>query len=193
MHLRAPMLFLLTALLSATLFAPSVEAVNYRLGRFFGGDFTLTDQNGQPFSLHDAHGKVVLIHFGFASCADTCPTTLAKVAAAMRELGPLAERVQPLFISIDAKRDTPEVLRQYVSHFHPTYLGLTGTQEEVEAVAQQYRTPVYVHKPDDNGFYVVDHGSTLFLVDTAGMLANMVFFETSPARIAAYVKDLLDQ
>ena len=181
-----------SALLSAALLAPTAEAKNYHLGRFFGGDFTLTDHHGQPFSLHDARGKVVLIHFGFTSCADTCPTTLVKITRAMRELGPLSGRVQPLLISVDAKRDTPEVLRRYVSYFHPAYLGLTGTQQKLEAVADQYRSPVYVWKADANGYYVVDHGSKIFLVDTEGGLANILNYETSPTKIASHVKELLN-
>ena len=117
--------------------------VAYPSLRQFGGDFTLTDQYGKPFSLHDARGKVVLIYFGFTSCADTCPVTLTKVAAALRELGDLAGRVQPLFISVDPERDTQAVLRRYMRYFHSSILGLTGRPEEIEAVARQYRAPVY--------------------------------------------------
>lgn len=157
----------------------------------FGGDFSLTDHRGQDFSLADARGKVVLLHFGFTSCADSCPTTMVKVAAVLRELGALAERVQPLLITLDVRRDTPEVLQRYVAHFHPAYLGLTGTQEAVEAVARRYRTPVHVRPPDANGFYVVDHGSSLFLIDTEGRLARTVFFDTPPERIARQVRRLL--
>jgi cytochrome oxidase Cu insertion factor (SCO1/SenC/PrrC family) len=182
---------LMGAALAAALAAPTTEAGNYRLGRLFGGDFTLTDQNGERFSLRDARGKVVVMYFGFTSCADTCPTTLAKVAIAMRALGSLSKQVQPLFISVDAKRDTPEVLRDYVAYFHPGIVGLTGTQDEVEAVAQKYRMPVYVHRPDESGFYIVDHGSKLYLVDAEGTLANILQYEVSPEEIAAEIRELL--
>lgn len=174
---------------ASILYQPATEARNYQLD--FGGDFTLTDHNSEPFSLTDVRGKIVLIFFGFASCADTCPTTLFKVADAMRQLGPLAEKIQPLLITVDAKRDTPQSLRQYVTYFHPSLIGLTGTQEEVEAVAEQYRVPVLVRKPNENGFYVVDHGSKLFIVDTEGVLANILMFEVTADQIADSVRQLL--
>lgn len=192
MRFKAVYALLIGAALAATLAAPATDANNYRLGRLFGGDFTLTDHNGERFSLQDARGKLVVMYFGFASCADTCPTTLAKVGMALRALGPLSKHVQPLFISVDAKRDTPEVLRDYVPYFHPAIIGLTGTQDEVEAVAREYRMPVYVHPPDESGFYVVDHGSKLYLVDAEGMLANILQYEASPEEIAAEIRDLLD-
>ena len=192
MRFKVVHVFLLGAALAATLAAPTTEAGNFRLGRFFGGDFTLTDHNGERFSLTDVRGKVVVMYFGFASCADTCPTTLAKLGMALRALGPLSKHVQPLFVSVDAKRDTPAVLRDYVTYFHPDLIGLTGTQDEVEAVARKYRMPVYVHPPDESGFYVVDHGSKLYLVDARGVLANILQYEASPEEIAAQIRDLLD-
>jgi protein SCO1/2 len=165
--------------------------VAYPSLRQFGGDFTLTDQNGQPFSLHDARGKVVLIYFGFTSCADTCPVTLTEVAAAMRELGPLAGRVQPLFISVDPARDTQDVLRRYTPYFNASILGLTGTREQLEAVARQYRAPVYIRKPDETGFYLVDHSSKLYVVNTEGVLVNILSYEASPGKIAQVIRGLL--
>lgn len=170
---------------------PTTEAANYHLN--FGGDFTLMDHNEQPFSLSDARGKVVLIFFGFTSCADICPTTMTKITAAMRQLGPMSESVQPLFITVDTKRDTPEVLRRYAAYFHPAVTGLTGTQDEVESVASQYRAPVLVRKPNEYGYYVVDHSSRLFLVDRDGVLANILMYEASAEDIAGHVKELLEQ
>lgn len=165
--------------------------VSYPSLRQFGGDFTLTAQDGKRFSLHDARGKVVLIYFGFTSCADTCPVALAEVAAAMRKLGTLAEHVQPLFISVDPKRDTQEVLRGYLPHFDSSILGLTGTREQVQAVARKYRAPVYIGKSDETGFYQVDHSSKLYVVNTDGVLVNILSYGTSPARIVEVVRALL--
>jgi protein SCO1/2 len=186
-------LLFLSAALSMLLTTPPAQGANYRLGEFYGGDFELTDHNGEPFRLRDARGKVVLIEFGFTSCADICPVTLARLGMALRELGPLAERVQTLFVSVDAKRDGPDVLRAYTTFFHPAILGLSGSQSELEAVALQYRSPVRVRPPDDSGFYVVDHGSRLFFVDPTGMLANTLPADSSPERIAREVRSLLEQ
>ena len=127
------------------------------------------------------------------ACVDICPTALLKVGDAMRRLEPLSEQVQPLFITVDTKRDTPEVLRDYAKYFHPAMIGLTGTQVEVESVASQYRAPVLVRKPDENGYYVVDHSSKLFLVDRDGVLANILNFEVSADDIAGRLKELLEQ
>ncbi|MET0166740.1 MAG: SCO family protein [Vicinamibacterales bacterium] len=180
------------ALLGAFQLAPAAIAANYRLGKNYGGDFTLTDHEGKAFSLRDARGKVVLIHFGFTSCDSTCPATMTKVSAALEKLGSRAASVQPLLISVDTRRDTPAVLRDYVHKFHPAYVGLTGSKQQVEAVARQYRAPIHVHAADGDGFYVADHGSGLYLVARDGMLADLVFFEASPDVIAKRVASLLD-
>jgi cytochrome oxidase Cu insertion factor (SCO1/SenC/PrrC family) len=164
-----------------------------QLGHRYGGDFTLTDHHGRPFSLQDARGKVVLINFGFTSCADTCPTTLAKLGRALHELGGRSEWVQVLFVTVDSKRDTSEVLRPYTTYFHPNILGLTGTQQQVETVAKLYRTPVQVRRPDKQGYYVVDHGSRVFLIDRHGSLASVMFYETSAQDIAEKIEALLNR
>jgi protein SCO1/2 len=171
---------------------PSATAANYRLGKNYGGDFTLVDHEGRPFSLRDVRGKVVLLHFGFTSCDSTCPATMTRVSAALERLGPKAALVQPLLITIDAKRDNPAVLRDYVRNFHPSYVGLTGTQREVEAVARQYRAPVHVHDGDHKTSYVADHGSGLYVIARDGMLADIVFYKSSAGDIARRVADLLE-
>jgi protein SCO1/2 len=165
---------------------------SYRALRAYGGDFTLTDHDGKPYSLQDARGKVVLIYFGFTSCAETCPLTLAAVGEALHKLGPLAEQVQPILISVDPARDTPEVLRGYVTYFHPSAIGLTGTQQEILEVARQYRAPVNIHKPGANGYYTVDHSSYVFVVDREGTLVNLIRYGTPSDRIAETIRALLE-
>lgn len=167
--------------------------VEYRALGQFGGDFTLIDSRGQPFELRDSRGKVVVIYFGFTSCADTCPATLSTLAAVMRSLGPQADRVQPLFITVDPERDTPEVLRDFVPYFHPAIIALTGTQEAVEQVAAQYRAPVYLRKRNESGYYVVDHSSYLYVVAPDGQLANLIRHGDPVDRIAEVVRGLLQQ
>jgi cytochrome oxidase Cu insertion factor (SCO1/SenC/PrrC family) len=162
----------------------------YRALQLFGGDFTLIDHNEKPYSLHDAQGKIVLLFFGYTSCADICPLTLFHVAEVMRELGPLAEHVQPLFVSVDPQRDTPAVLRAFVKYFHSSIIGLTGAQAAVAAVAHQYRAALYVHKPDVDGSYLVDHGSKLYIIDSGGTLVNMVSYETPSEQITAIVRGI---
>jgi len=190
--LRMLRVALLAAAALLAVLPSTATAANYRLGKNYGGEFTLTDHEGRLFSLRDARGKVVLIHFGFTSCDSTCPAAMTKVTAALERLGPRAAQVQPLLISVDTKRDTPAVLRDYVRSFHPAYIGLTGTQQQVEAVARQYRAPVHVHAADHQGFYVADHGSGIYLVARDGMLADIVFYESSPDDLAKRISGLLD-
>ncbi len=172
---------------------PGGGPVQYRALGQFGGDFTLTRVDGRPFSLHDIRGKIALIYFGFTSCTSTCPMTLSSIATAMRMLGPASARVQPLFITVDTRRDTPEVLREYAPRFHPSILPLTGTQEQVDAVAAEYRAPLYVRKPDESGAYVVDHSSYLYVVRQDGRLANLVRLGDPPERIVHVVNGLLEE
>lgn len=138
-------------------------------GAPFGRTLDLTDHNGQRRSLGDFKGKVVVVFFGFAHCPDACPTTLAELATVARELGPDAGRLQVLFVTVDPERDTPDVLRQYVPSFHPTFLGLRGTPDEIAATAKEFK--VYVQKqPQPGGSYTVDHSAGTFVLDTDGRL-----------------------
>ena len=102
-------------------------------GSSIGGDFTMPDFTGKPRTLSEFRGKLVVIFFGFLQCPDVCPTTLSEAAAALKELGPKADEVQIIFITVDPERDTPELLQQYVTAFHPKFLGLRGNQAELEA------------------------------------------------------------
>jgi protein SCO1/2 len=138
-------------------------------GAAFGKKLELTDQNGQRRTLADFKGKVVVVFFGFTHCPDACPTTLSELATVAQNLGPDASRLQVLVVTVDPERDTPEVLRQYVTSFNPTFLGLTGTQEEVTAAAKEFK--VYFQKqPQPGGSYTVDHSAGTFVLDKEGRL-----------------------
>lgn len=134
-----------------------------------GGPFTLTDHTGRRVTDKDFRGKYMLVYFGFTFCPDVCPTGLQVMAAALEQLGPKAEQITPIFISVDPERDTPEQLAQYVSSFHPRLVGLTGTPEEIQAVAKAYR--VYYRKVKDEkstAEYTIDHTSIIYLMDPNG-------------------------
>lgn len=138
-------------------------------GASFGKKLELTDHNGQRRSLEDFKGKVVVVFFGFTHCPDACPTTLAELATVAKELGPDAQRMQVLFVTVDPERDTPEVLRQYVPSFNPAFLGLYGAREETLATAKEFK--VYVQKqPQAGGGYTVDHSAGTFVLDKEGRL-----------------------
>lgn len=132
-----------------------------------GGPFKLVDENGRPFTDETVKGKPFLVFFGFTHCPDVCPTALFEVSEIMRGLGSDANKLSALFISIDPERDTPAVLKDYLSSFDPGIRGLTGDPDAVAAVAKAYR--VYYKKvPLDGGDYTMDHTALVYLMDKQG-------------------------
>jgi protein SCO1/2 len=135
----------------------------------FGKELNLTDHNGQPRTLADFRGKVVTVFFGFTHCPDACPTTLAEMAQVAKELGPDADKLQVLFVTVDPERDTPQVLKQYVPSFNPAFLGLYGDAEATARAAREFKV-FYQKQPVKGGSYSVDHGAGTFVLDRQGRL-----------------------
>lgn len=134
-----------------------------------GGPFTLTEGDGHAVTNRDFRGRYLLIYFGYTSCPDICPTTLSAIADAIDILGSRAERLQPLFITVDPKHDTPEVVRAYVRAFGPRIIGLTGTPAEIRAVEQEYRVSSIIQESGPaSSSYTIDHTAVLFLVAPDG-------------------------
>jgi protein SCO1/2 len=132
-----------------------------------GGPFKLTDQNGRTVTEADFKGKPFLVFFGFTHCPDVCPTALFDMSEAFRRLGPDAEKMSALFMSVDPERDTPEKLKDYLQSFHPRISALTGTQAEIDAVTKAYKA--YAKKvPLDGGEYTMDHTAIVDLMDREG-------------------------
>jgi len=157
-----------------------------------GGPFALEDGSGKPVTDRDFRGKYMLVYFGYTFCPDVCPTTLNAVADAMDKLGPAASRIQPLFITVDPKRDTPSVVKQYAAAFGPSIEGLTGTAEEVAQVAKEYRVYYAEHRtgPGPND-YSMDHSSVLYLMSPDGGFIAPVRADQSGDEIAANLKKLM--
>lgn len=155
-----------------------------------GGPFTLSDPAGRRVALADLRGKLLLVYFGFAACPDVCPTDLALIAQALREIGPSANEVQPVFITLDPERDTPQVLREYAAAFHPRLLPLTGTPGEIRRVATAYK--VFFEKVAlPRGGYTIDHTAYTFLLDRAGEFVILFPPGTSAERIAFMLREQL--
>jgi protein SCO1/2 len=161
-------------------------------GLRIGGPFTLEDGSGKPVTDKNFRGKYMLVYFGYTFCPDVCPTTLNAVADAMDKLGPAASRIQPLFITVDPKRDTPDVVKQYAAAFGPSIEGLTGTPDEIAAVAKEYRVYYAEHRtgPGPND-YSMDHSSVLYLMSPAGTFIAPVRADQSGEEIAASLKKLM--
>lgn len=130
-----------------------------------GGPFALVNQDGRPVTQESFSGKYLLIYFGFTYCPDVCPTDLAKMAAAMDALGKDAEKVQPIFITIDPDRDTPEQMKLYIEQFDPRLVGLTGTPEQIAKAAEAYRAQYdKVKDPGAEGGYTMEHTPYIYFM-----------------------------
>lgn len=160
-------------------------------GATFARDFSLTDHNGQTRTLADFRGKLVALFFGYTHCPDVCPTTMADLAAAIKTLGPDANKVQVLFVTVDPERDTPELLKQYVPAFNPTFLGLRPTPEQLKLLAAEYKV-VYQKSPGrDKGNYLMDHSAGTYIYDTQGRLRLLMPYGSSAQMIARDFSSLL--
>ena len=148
--------------------APSPWALTDVRGHLPDLRFHLIDDRGQPVSGARYRGQVAVLYFGYTHCPDVCPTTLAHLTVVLQNLGPLADRVRVLFVSVDPRRDTPAVLREYVHAFGPHIVGLTGTPDEIARVAKRYRVAYSYGRPDAQGNYTVNHSAALFVFDAQG-------------------------
>lgn len=138
-----------------------------------GGPFTLIDTSGRTVTDQTYRGKWLLIYFGYTFCPDACPTALNNISVALEKLGPEANRIQPLFITVDPKRDTPPVMAGYLKSFDSRIVGLTGSQAQTDGVAKEYRVYVAPQKSvgDD---YLVDHSAYLYFINPKGKFVNVV-------------------
>jgi len=155
-----------------------------------GGPFALTDQNGRPVSDADFRGKLMLVYFGYTFCPDVCPTELLDMSQAVDALGKDGDEVQPIFITVDPVRDTPEALKEFLVNFHPRMLGLTGSVEQVQAAAKAYR--VYFAKATGaERDYLVDHTSIVYLMDRQGRYLTHFGANVRGDQMAAAIKKFL--
>ena len=160
-------------------------------GSSFGRDFALTDADGNKRTLADYRGKAVVLFFGFTQCPDVCPTTLAALAETMKALGPDADRVQVLFVTVDPDRDTAELLKAYVPAFDKRFVGLRGDAAQLEAVAKEFKV-IYQKVPGATPTtYTVDHSAGTYLFDPQGRLRVYLGHGQPPEAFAHDLKQLL--
>jgi cytochrome oxidase Cu insertion factor (SCO1/SenC/PrrC family) len=153
-----------------------------------GGPFALVDHTGTPRTDQDFRGKVLLVYFGFTFCPDVCPTDLQQIGLALDRLGPLAAEVQPLFITLDPKRDTPEHLAEYVPSFHKDIVGLSGSATAIRAAADAYKVYYREVAREGGSDYTIDHSAFLYLMDRDGRFIGFLPPGTSADRIAVALR-----
>jgi len=152
----------------------------------------LVDGDGKPRSLADFRGKAVLVIFGYTHCPDVCPTSLADAAKALKTLGNEASRVQVVFVSVDPKRDTPQLLRDYVTAFRPDFVGLTGSREALAQFTRDFKVYANVEESDVPAKYKVEHSGQMIVLDPKGQPRLLFAPGAAPADMAAHLKVLLD-
>jgi protein SCO1 len=159
-----------------------------------GGPFTLTAPDGTTVTDETYRGKWLLVFFGYTFCPDICPTTLFEIAAALEELGPDAANLQPIFITVDPERDTPEVMGKYTGAIDPRIVGLTGSPQQIAAVAREYGAYSARHKTGaDADDYVVDHSTYVYIMDPEGKFVRGLEFDTPADRIADTIREMMAQ
>lgn len=155
-----------------------------------GGDFVLTDHNGNEFSSDMMKGKLSLVYFGFTFCPDICPASLQKLTNVLSALGKYQIDVLPIFITVDPARDTPDILKEYLGHFHPKFVGLTGSEEKIREVANLYKVfyaiAEGVTEKDDK--YMLDHSSFVYLMDRNGKYMKHFYMSSTPEEIIEYIR-----
>src|ERR1700730_7458597 len=155
-----------------------------------GGPFTLADQNGRQRSDSDFRGRLMIVYFGYTFCPDVCPADLMAITQALDALGPAADGVQPVFITVDPERDT-KVLGEYIAAFHHSLVGLTGSPDEIRKVANAYKA-FYVKVPDErSGDYSIDHTGVIYLMGRSGEYLGFMPPQTNPDRLTEILRKYL--
>ncbi len=189
LHLSG-LLFCAAVLIGCSPDKPAFKATDVT-GATYAREFELTDHTGKRRTLADFRGQVTAVFFGFTRCPDVCPTTLVQMKSLLQELGPEAKRVQVLFVTVDPERDTPEVLAQYVTAFDPTFIGLTGSVDDIKRVAREFK--VFFQKSPGTSAenYNVDHTAAYYVFDPQGRLRLFMRHNAQAADIASDIRLLL--
>lgn len=156
-------------------------------GADYGRVLALPDVNGQPRTLGDFKGKVTVVFFGYTQCPDVCPTTMAELALVKKALGPDADKLQAVFITIDPERDTPEILKSYMASFDPSFVALRGTLEQTQATAKEFKVYFAKVPGKTEGSYTMDHSAGTYVFDAKG---NVRLFERYGAGAEGLTADI---
>ena len=155
-----------------------------------GGPFSLVDQDGRPVTDRDLLGKPTLVFFGFTYCPEVCPTTLLHMSSWLKQLGPDGDKLNAVYVTVDPERDTPKQMKQYLSAFHPRIRGLTGTPDQVAGAVKAYKA--YAKRVSlDNGDYVMDHSTMVYMMDLSGGFVGPIGYGEPDAQVMPLLRDLV--
>jgi protein SCO1 len=155
-----------------------------------GGHFELSTPDGRAVTEASFRGKWLIVYFGYTFCADVCPGTLMSMAQAMKNLGPLADKIQPLFITLDPERDTPRVIGEYVKDFDPRFVGLVGSPQQVADTAREFHVYYRVRQLGD-GEYAIDHSSFIYVVDPNGTFVRLLNADLPGHEVARHLAEFI--
>jgi len=155
-----------------------------------GGEFTLTDHNGEIFNSNMMKGRLSLVYFGFTFCPDICPTSLQKLTDVLSTLDKYKIDILPIFITVDPARDKPQLIKEYLSHFHPNLIGLTGSDKDIRKVADMYKVYYAISQDstDAGDKYMLDHSSFVYLMDKNGKYMKHFYMSSTPEEIIEYIR-----
>ena len=157
-----------------------------------GGPFTLIDTSGKTVTDQAYRGKWMLIYFGYTFCPDACPTALNNMSVALEKLGAEANKLEPIFITVDPKRDTPQTMAEYLKSFDRRIIGLTGSQAQTDSVAREYRIYVEPQKSEGDD-YLVDHSAYIYMMDPQGKFVNVVAGDVPGNEMAEKLRKMMSQ
>jgi len=174
------------------LLPPLLQAASLPINSRLGGNFQLSSTTGHTQQLSDFKGKVVLLNFGYTSCPDICPMVLNRMAAVLNELEARRSQVQPVFITFDPQRDTLERLRQYLNYFGKDFIGFTGTEQQLAAVAKQYGVIAIAQKSDSAAGTLYTHSDYIYLLDQQGRVRALYAKSDSIDKMVDDIESLLE-
>jgi protein SCO1/2 len=190
MKILSTLIVCLTLLFSGCSPPPAFKSTDVS-GADWGKDFALGDPQGQARRLADFKGKAVVVFFGYTQCPDVCPTTLLSMREVLNRLGNDAGRVQVIFVTLDPARDTPQVLAEYVTAFHPSFIGLRGDEATIAAVARDFKVFYAKQAGSTAGTYSIDHSTGSYAYDPEGRLRLLIRHGETPDNVAADLRLLL--
>lgn len=191
--LLASLVWLIAGTLLVTVTTATPALSQQKSGKPLGGDFQLLDTEGRAFKLNSLRGKIVLIYFGYTGCPDACPTDLLLYRDVLARLGSRQSSVQPIFISVDPTRDTPQHLAEYTKAFSPAIKALTGDEAQLRRIAKAYGAHFdYVGRTLGSTTYTVDHSVNIYVVDGRGRLVSLIPFGTPAAEVVRRLEGMLN-